>query len=294
MTKDQIIEDLKRIYKPYAPKEEVFQVAKKLLEKISDLKTTLQAEILIVSKENGAQVKEALAEFDTCEKRLINLIKNTKDSSSKDIKTLEDKFKGELESEIEKVYDALDAIPQFDSSELEAKIAEVIKSIPEIKEETPEETRDKLETLKEDERLDISAIKGWDKTIEDLKASGKNVRLVGGPRGIQLYVDGTKVGQVNMINLIAGTNMTLTYVRSFGRNDIIFDASGGGGSFTKLTATGTVDGSNTSFTFTSAPVMIIVDGGRAMQKVSSDGTVNWTGTTSVSLTVAPNFDIYAF
>lgn len=64
------------------------------------------------------------------------------------------------------------------------------------------------------------------------------------------------------------------------------------GAFNKLTATGTVDGSNTIFTFSSAPSIIVVDQGKAMQKTSSDGTVNWTGTTTITLTVAPVFDIY--
>ena len=56
--------------------------------------------------------------------------------------------------------------------------------------------------------------------------------------------------------------------------------------------TGTVDGSNSTFTFTSAPTLICVDQGRFMQQTSSDGTVNWTGTTVVVLTVAPTFDVF--
>ncbi len=60
-----------------------------------------------------------------------------------------------------------------------------------------------------------------------------------------------------------------------------------------LAATGTVNGINTSFSFVSEPSIIFVDQGRSMQKVSSDGTVNWTGTTNVNLTIPPNFDIYA-
>ena len=66
-------------------------------------------------------------------------------------------------------------------------------------------------------------------------------------------------------------------------------SSSSGASF--LAATGTVNGSNTSFTFTSAPSIIYVDG-VAKQKTASDSSVNWSGTTSVSLTIAPNFDIF--
>lgn len=73
---------------------------------------------------------------------------------------------------------------------------------------------------------------------------------------------------------------------------------GGGGSGSSSTTgfqvpTGTVDGSNKVFVFTTAPNAITVDGGRSMQKVSSDGTVNWTGTTTVTLSVAPTFDVFS-
>lgn len=56
---------------------------------------------------------------------------------------------------------------------------------------------------------------------------------------------------------------------------------------------GTVNGINQIFTWTTAPNVIVVDQGRPMQKVSSDGTINWTiiGTT-VTLAIAPNFDVF--
>ena len=53
---------------------------------------------------------------------------------------------------------------------------------------------------------------------------------------------------------------------------------------------GVVDGSNTIFAFTTAPNVLMVDG-VVIRKVTSDSTVNWTGTTTVTLTIAPNFDI---
>lgn len=56
---------------------------------------------------------------------------------------------------------------------------------------------------------------------------------------------------------------------------------------------GTVNGVNAVFVWATAPSVIVVDQGRPMQKVSSDGTINWTGTTTTTLAVAPNFDIFA-
>lgn len=65
--------------------------------------------------------------------------------------------------------------------------------------------------------------------------------------------------------------------------------SGGGTGY--QVAVGTVNGVNTSFTFAVAPHVISRDG-IVMQKVQSDGTINWTGTTNVTLAVAPNFDVF--
>lgn len=59
-----------------------------------------------------------------------------------------------------------------------------------------------------------------------------------------------------------------------------------------LIPTGTVDGNNTTFVFSSPPSILFIDSGRIIQKISSDGTVNWTGTTTITLTIAPNFDIF--
>lgn len=68
--------------------------------------------------------------------------------------------------------------------------------------------------------------------------------------------------------------------------------SGSGGFVQVQAATGTVDGSNTTFTFTTEPNIIVVDN-RTLRKTSSDGTENWTGTTTVVLAIAPNYDIFS-
>lgn len=68
---------------------------------------------------------------------------------------------------------------------------------------------------------------------------------------------------------------------------------GGGGSGYQQPTSGVVNGINAIFTWTTSPNIIVVDETRSMQRVSSDGTVNWTGTTTTVLSIAPNFDIYA-
>lgn len=56
--------------------------------------------------------------------------------------------------------------------------------------------------------------------------------------------------------------------------------------------TGTVNGVNQTFVFTNAPNAIVVDG-MTINATQSDGTVNWTGTTTVVLSVAPNYNIFS-
>lgn len=66
----------------------------------------------------------------------------------------------------------------------------------------------------------------------------------------------------------------------------------GGGYITPTS--GVIDGSNATYVWNVAPSVIVVDQGRTMQKVNSapDSGVNWTGTTTTVLTVAPTFDIF--
>lgn len=68
----------------------------------------------------------------------------------------------------------------------------------------------------------------------------------------------------------------------------------GGSSGYQVPTSGTVDGVNQVFGWAKAPNIIVVDQGRAMQRVSSDGTINWTvvGTTT-TFSIAPTFDVYA-
>lgn len=75
---------------------------------------------------------------------------------------------------------------------------------------------------------------------------------------------------------------------------LLVDSNGGGGSsgFQQPTS-GLINGSNQTYTWTSTPNAIVVDEGRTIQKVSADGTVNWTGSTTTVMSVAPNFDIFA-
>ena len=117
------------------------------------------------------------------------------------------------------------------------------------------------------------------------------VDATGGGTSITLQTNGTPNGSQTLLNLVSGTGITLT---DNGSGSVTITSTGGGSSpgYQQKTS-GAVDGSNTTFTWATAPNSIVVDQGRTMQKISSDGTVNWTGTITTTLTIPPMFDIFA-
>ncbi len=154
----------------------------------------------------------------------------------------------------------------------------------------PEEIRNKLELLQDDERLDISAIKGVEGIHAGISAAHKVASQSG--RGFQLLVGSTKKGLAQYLNFIAGTGMTVSHSTKQGRNDITFAS----GSTAPLTPTETPDGNLAIFTFAAAlaqPSFIISDG-VYMQATSKAGTTNWTwnaGAKQATLTIPPTDDI---
>lgn len=122
--------------------------------------------------------------------------------------------------------------------------------------DTPEQIAEKLNTT--EESVDSSVIKGLDELKK--KVNGISIRpiSIGGRALLQLYVNGSKKGAIQYLNLIPGTGVTLTYAYASGRNDITISASGAAVSL--LTATGTIDNSNVVFTFVSAPQIVVVNG----------------------------------
>lgn len=70
---------------------------------------------------------------------------------------------------------------------------------------------------------------------------------------------------------------------------LVSDAGGSGGNVTLLPATGTVDNSNVTFTFTAEPTFVISDGAWYAQK-DSNGNSQWTwdGVDTVTMIIPPS------
>lgn len=133
-----------------------------------------------------------------------------------------------------------------------------------------------------------SAIEGLDEDITTIKKEAAT-RATPGWGAHPLAIQGSGTTKVKVARTINFTGATVTH----SPQGVTTVAITGGGTGFQQPTSGAVDGSNTVFVFTNAPNAITVDGGRAMQKVSSDGTVNWTGTTTITLAIAPTFDIFS-
>jgi hypothetical protein len=133
-----------------------------------------------------------------------------------------------IKEKAESLRDGRDADEEAMIMRLTAMIAEMMPEIPEIpefKQDTAEETRDKLEMLKGDERLDKNAIRGLDEALRKASRKGGGG---GGTRGFNLKVDGTKKGYVNDVDFKSGTGITLTTSTATGAPAITVNATGGG------------------------------------------------------------------
>lgn len=251
-----------------------------------------------------SEVKETRKETEQTISQLISEVKqaisNIIDQARNIIEAIEPR-NGE-DADESRIIEALtakipDLIPKFNEEKLSSKILSKVPKLDENKllkkflsrlpenkaslkiiqekiEIDPMSVIEKIMALPESKRKKLKFstgnISGLDQTIRAFQSQLGRGYLHGG---------GDTVG--------AGTNITITNVNGVK----VISSTGGSGSGYQA-PTGTVDGVNKVFVYVTAPNAIVVDG-ISLRKVSSDGTVNWTGTTNITLSVAPNFDTYA-
>lgn len=184
------------------------------------------------------------------------------------------------------------------SSLQEDIFADLSKKIKEIKTEIDAKLSDDLDTEQTKDliaKLEDEINKLRSEFVEKLSnvQSGLNSSR-GGAMNRQMLIASVDVLKTYTdINFIAGSGVTISAANNnvTKKVDITFTASGSSSGFQRP-LTGIVNGSNTVFTWTTAPNALMTDR-IPMQKVSSDGTINWIGTTTTTLTAAPFDDLYA-
>lgn len=251
-------------------KAEVSTTLNLKIAQLEQLETRIQRE----SNKNSQIVRDAVTEFETIAVQLITDIKSLPHLQGERGQAAEIDEHAIIQSILSQIEP-----PTIDENAL---VKKVIAKIPESKAD--------LKIINENLDPEIVVEK-----ILELVKEGKfklpHEGIIGTETAMESYL--RKYGYKPYIHgggdtVAAGTNITITTNSSGAK---VINASGGSGSGYQL-PTGTVNGSNTAFVFATAPAAIVVDG-LTFQKTQQDGTVNWTGTTNVSLTVAPNFSIFA-
>ncbi len=147
--------------------------------------------------------------------------------------------------------------------------------------DTPEQIVSKLQTIRK-AWLELSAIKGYQDSLNELGTNILQQARGFVPNALASLYD------VSITNPIDG--QAIVYNASKGKwvAGAVVSSSVGTG-FTLLTATGTVDGSNTTFTFTQKPTYIVSDGA---WYVEGSGW-SWSGLTA-TMSVPPQTGIWGF
>jgi len=151
-------------------------------------------------------------------------------------------------------------IPKIDENKL---IDSVLKQIPPLEIPTVDEVTDNVvKQIKKKKLLEKRDIKDMPLNMNDQRWHGGGLSSV--IHDSTLTGDGTTTSPLSVVGSNTGYQQP----------------------------TGTVNGINNIFTFVTAPNVVVVDN-VPKQKVQSDGTINWTGTSVITLAVAPNFDIFS-
>jgi len=114
-----------------------------------------------LSAENIATLKESIAYIEAFHEKHTNILKDEKKSMVNEFERNITLLKGMIDKV--KTIKPINGIDGKDADET-VIVDKVLKKIPKVELDTPKQVRDKLETLKKDERLDISAIKGIGKS----------------------------------------------------------------------------------------------------------------------------------
>lgn len=184
----------------------------------------------------------------------------------------------------QKLYDKLyKALSKFKPEK--TIIREITREVPvvtnEIKEvavnDAIEKTRDKLEALPDGEKLRIDAIENLRDELNDLLKRISSAR--GGYGGASFAIKG----------IVAGSNITIDNTKP--SYPIISSTGGGGAGVTAETPSGTVDGSNATFTVSNEPSFVIIDG---MFRVSGFGYTYSGGTITVDPLTPPTSFIRSY
>ena len=178
------LKDLLSIVNDGLGKEEFVKAFKTVLEQITALEKALIAKIDTKQQQSDTEIADGLASLEPLKQQFRQAIQEAKEANETTFASVRQRAfesinslfaKMRLNEKFNSMMDEMMAEHQKKMVEMDSKVATIPSKedfqamIPE--EITPVQTRYKLESLKGDERLDISAIKGIDKMEESIRAS---------------------------------------------------------------------------------------------------------------------------
>jgi opacity protein-like surface antigen len=258
------------------------------------VRVVLNVESKIVSG-NKAERDALLVETDRLKKLTKSDFESYKADALAKISTAIANMRADAQRKLEDMQATVDLLENGKDADEQRMLAMLMQSVPtldDIMKQLPAAgtaIRDALELLQGEDRLDVSAIRGLDKLLEDAKKSGKSVQIRGGgTRGFFVYIGGVKKGIVNSLNFVGGSGVSLSYSKVNGLDTLTINASGAG--ISVETPPESVDASTTVFTVSAQPQWIVSDGTTIYEGA---GYSYSSGSGQVTLDLAPSSFIRA-
>lgn len=265
--------------------DELILAIEALLAVLNNFKSELEDKIVDTGAESASvinRVKETVAGLER------DFKKSAGSSEEKFLTQIKDLSK-RLSDEVARIERIIPTVPDLTS--IEEKISEVEAKIPVLKDQifdTPQEIRDNLEKLKNDERLDISAIKGIGKRLSKLsddiinRAIGildqRTSFLINKVSNLQAQI-GTGTGgggSALTVKDIDGTP-TATNINTIRfTNGSVTDDGGGQVTVTTGTGGGGDVSSNTATSVDSEVALFSGTGGKTIQRATGTGIATLT------------------
>lgn len=266
-------------------KEDVFFAFENIKKYIDTTHSTNKAQLeevlrIVADKLTAVETRLA-AETEKASKKMVDIEKMVSESFKREKELFLEKLQEEVEDKMEELQ--LPELPDYDE-----KIEELAKRIPEL----PEESEDYsvvISELSNELKTALSTIETLTNRLHAVEQRPVRGTIGGQAQGLRFLIDGIKKGLISNMNFKAGSNMAIAYSKVDGQDTITFTSTGGGpGGITVETPTGTVNGSNTTFTVSAEPQWVVADG-----VTYYDGTGYTYAALTITMDVAPSASIRA-